>query len=547
MNENQLENSRAAADLYRGSRIYFIWPLGPREEQGEKLQYTAMQAPVLPVVYPQMDGREMAPLFGHMEEQAATANRGSLIVLPQDRRMEIRISEAKQVESVSYEIRSLDQTHLVERTQVTELQEENGEIWAVLPIQNLMDPETQYQLAVNTMLEDGQSLWYYTRILQTDSAHLEEMLSLAEGFSDKTINYESSQELTMYMETSPEADNGTFGRVTLKNSFDQMTWGTLGVQKAGETQITLKELEGDLANIQLDYWMTRTESDRTELFSITENFTLKWTNQRIYMMDYERTMDELFTGERELYSGKRILLGIQNGSETYGVSSPNLQHTAFVTNRELWAYDSSANENIRVFAFGGADVDDVRANHRDHGVEILEVSDEGNIDFLVYGYMNRGVHEGWTGISYQRYDREKNTLAEQMFIPTYEPSDMLKADLETLCHKGANGNLYFLMDETVYAVDLKSGEYVAVASGLSGDKFAVSLDGSRLAWQDNTYVYDSGILNIMNLDTGERSQIGANGDERYRILGFVGQDCVYENGDAEDYIMSNRREMGNYL
>ena len=46
---------------------------------------------------------------------------------------------------------------------------------------------------------------------------------------------------------------------------------------------------------------------------------MKWSSQRIYMMDYERTMTELFTGDTELFSGKRILLGIGNGDGVHAV------------------------------------------------------------------------------------------------------------------------------------------------------------------------------------------------------------------------------------
>lgn len=72
---------------------------------------------------------------------------------------------------------------------------------------------------------------------------------------------------------------------------------------------------------------------------MTENFTLKWSSQRIYMMDYERTMNQLFSGSRELFSGKRILLGISDGEGMYAKKSENGRYTVFVTNRELWAYD----------------------------------------------------------------------------------------------------------------------------------------------------------------------------------------------------------------
>lgn len=528
--------------------LYFIWPLGQQEKPGDKIEYTAMQEPTLPVVYPFMNGREMAPLFGHTEERAVTADRDSLLVLPEDRKLEIRVDGGDTLQSLGYEIRSLDLKHLVERTQITELRQEENVVFTALPIQNLLKKDTQYLLAVNACLKDGRSVWYYARIVETENPHVEEMLALSEDFSGKTFHYESAQELTMYMETDRDADNSSYGRVTLKNSFNLMTWGTLKMEKITQNQITLKELEGDLANIELTYLAGRTEGEVTETFAVTENFTMKWSSQRIYMMDYERTADELFTGAQELYAGKRILLGIKEGSECYAKESPGDRYTAFVTNRELWLFDSLENVSARLFAFGGDDQTDVRSNRPDHGIEILDVTDEGIVDFAVYGYMNRGPHEGAVGISYYSYDPEKNTLKEYFFFSSVEPYEKLRADLLTLAHKGANGNFYFLMDGSAYAVDLNSSEYMVVASGLTDDKFSVSQDGSRLAWQEGADVFDSGLLHIMNLDTGERTQIGGvNEDERYQILGFVGRDCIYGTGAAQDYIMSNGRIMGLYL
>ena len=152
------------------------------------------------------------------------------------------------------------------------------------------------------------------------------------------------------------------------------------------------------------------------------------------MMDYERTMKELFTGDTELFSGKRILLGIGNGDGVHAVKSTGGQYTAFVTDRELWAYDSGENVGARVFAFGGAASDDIRDNVPEHGVEILAVDEDGGIDFIVYGRMNRGTHEGSTGIAYYHYDMGQNALEEKFFIPSSEPYQELKDDLSVLAH-----------------------------------------------------------------------------------------------------------------
>lgn len=527
--------------------IYFVWPLGHKEENGVNATYTVMGDATLPVVYPTMLGQEMAPLFGHKEEKAVTAERGSLLVLSGDRKLPIRIENGEEVQTLQYEIRSMDMEHLVERTELVGWSEENGRITAELPIQNLMKSETEYRLGIQASLSDGTSVWYYARIIERDNAHAAEMLALAAEFSQKTFHYDSAQDLTMYMESSPDSDNSSFGSVTLKNSFTQMTWGNLNVERGEGTYMTLKELSGDLANIQLDYYVTRDEDGEQEIFSVTENFTMKWTSQRIYMMDYERTMNQMFSGSRGLYSGKRILLGISDGQELSAGTSANNQFTAFVVNRELWLYNSADGESVRVFAFGGSDVDDVRANLDRHGVEVLEISDTGDVDFLVYGYMNRGSHEGATGIVYNHYDAESNMLEEQFFLPAPEPYEELKLDLQKLAHKGENGVFYLYMGNAVYGIDLKSHEYVVVTAGLDEERFAVSADGSRLAWQENAGVYDSRVLHVMDLDTGDKTQVGDGKSDAYRILGFVGSDCIYGVGEYGDYIMSNGRVKGLYL
>ena len=525
--------------------IYFLWPMWKKEDHGT-VAYTAMEEAVLPVVYPRQGEREMAPLFGQTEEKAAAASRDSLLVLPEDRALPVRIS-GNQIRGLGYEVRSLDMDHLVERTELSGWQEADGEISVTLPIQNLLEAGTEYMLGLKAELTDGRTVWYYTRIVEADGSHAEEMFALAESFSQKTLSYEEAQGLTMYMESSPSADNSSFGTVTLKNSFTQMTWGGLSVERTGPVYMKLKELSGNLANIQLDYHVTREEQGKTELYEVSENFTMRWAAQRIYMMDYERTMDQLFTGSPELYAGKRILLGIGSGDGLYGKKSAGGQYTAFVVNRELWLYDSAGNQSVRVFSFGGTELEDPRNQVDRHGVDILEIGDTGELDFLVYGRMNRGPHEGSTGVSYYHYDLEDNTLSEEFFLPAAESFEELKEDVETLAHKGANGIFYLSMGQAIYGIDLKSREYVVVASGLTGDKFAVSEDHSRIAWQENTGVYDSKLLHIMDLDTGDKTQLGGADGEVCRIIGFVGNDCIYGKGSEGDYVMSNGRIMGLYL
>lgn len=80
---------------------------------------------------------------------------------------------------------------------------------------------------------------------------------------------------------------------------------------------------------------------------------------------------------------------------------------------------------------------------------------------------------------------------------------------------------------------------MALASGLTKEQFAVSADHSRAAWQENTGIWDSQTIQIMDLDTGDKTQVGGQSGSVTRILGFVGNDCIYGTGDSGDYLMSN--------
>ena len=51
----------------------------------------------------------------------------------------------------------------------------------------------------------------------------------------------------------------------------------------------------------------------------------------------------------------------------------------------------------------------------------------------------------------------------------------------------------------------------------------------------------------MDLDTGDKTQLGGQAGSVSRIFGFVGNDCIYGTGDSGDYLMSNGRVMGVYL
>lgn len=520
--------------------IYFIWNINTQNHTDTV--YTTMEEPQFPVVYMEMFGEEMNLLRGYAQEAQQAAG-DSLTILPEDRQLRIQIRESgDKVSGIRYEIRSLDEERLVERTALTDWEETDGALTAVLPIQNLLERETQYQLKLILETADQEEIRYYTRILWTEDETAVSMIEMAKTFSEGTLNPEQADGLAVYLESSSTADNSSLGHVTIQCSYDQVTWGDLDVARESTPFVTLRELEGVMGEIQIDYLASRTVEDgKKELMEVTEYFTVKWSAQRNYLMNYNREVNEIFMGSRDAFSGKRIVLGIGNLENLSAQTSPNGRFLGFVANRDLWSFDQQEQEAVRVFSFRSEDENDVRSSSGRHDVRLLRAEDDGSMDFLVYGYMNRGRHEGNVGAALYHYDSEKNALEEQFFIPVNETFEQLKQEADELSYLSSSGMLYLMLNHAFYGIDLNSGEYMVVAEGLTQGRYAVSLDGTRLAWQDGSGLYDASVIHLMSLDSGQKHEIRAENGGRVRVLGFVGSDFIYGlASEGEEWVVNGR-------
>lgn len=505
--------------------------------------YVAMEDSTLPVAYVNMYGRRMNPMHGYRQDMGNAAAPDSLTVLPEDRKLQIELSGCQSgVTAVRYEIRSLDLQRLVEDTALESWEQENGEFHADLPIQNLLAKDREYLLCLKLDMEETGTVRYYTRIVWTDDITAQGMIDLAVDFSARTFDYEQARDLVTYLETSPTEDNSSFGRTTIRSSFSQLTWGRLKMQPASEVQVTLKEKDGVMGCVALTYLASREdEGGETEYYEVEENFTMKWNTIRTYLMDYERTVNQVISGSREEFSGKRIMLGITGDERVEVKKSAGGQILAYRANRDLWSYDQKERRIVKIFSFRGSNLTDVQDSFSDHDVKILKVDDSGDVDFLVYGYQNRGRHEGEFGIVGYHYDEAANALQERFFVPAVCRYEELEADMNRLAYQAQSDMLYLYLNHAIFGIDLTSNEHMAVADGLEEGSYAVSADQARIAWLEGGKRYESRVLHLMDLETGEKLDIHGERDEYVRALGFVGRDLVYGMAKEDAMWIKNGR------
>ena len=489
-------------------------------------------------------GREMNELRGYTDDEREYTGRTDLTILPEDRQLAVLIEpEGEVITGLRYEIRDLSGERLVERTEVSELSDDGGRLRAILPIQNLIQKDEEYNMTLMLSANDGKEYSYYTRILLPSSPYTEEMLALAEEFSEKTFNQQQARDLTTYLEVDANEDNSTLGYVTLKNNFDMLTWHATGMQMVGEASMHLRELRGDTGVVVRTY-TTRCETERGEcFFDVKESFTMRRGAERIFMMDFTRRTNQIFSGDPSMFTDTRIMLGITDGEGLQSVEEESGRMKAFVTAGEVWLHDTESGITTEVYTARESDDDPGRLAGAEKA-RILAVSETGEMYFLVSGYLCRGPHTGTTGVCLYRYDNTENVLTELLYLPSKEDACRLQEDVDTFCYLAGGETLYLLMNHTVYGVSLTDHSVEVVASGLTEENFAASGDRSRIAWMDSDEPWYSEGIRVLDLESGEQTGVTAEGNSVVKLVGFVGSDLVYGLGHPEELLKRHGRVMG---
>lgn len=477
----------------------------------------------LPIVYMNVNDEYVNPLHGYTVDMEGNYLRGTITPLKANREVDILVETYGAVISkIGYEVRSKDMKRLIEDTDVESFNYEDDMIVATIPIKDLIEDDTEYMLVIKITNGAGQITKYYTRIINKPELYLTEKFSFVKDFSVKTFDKESAKELKTYMETNSEGDNSSFGFVNIHSNFKQLTWGDLKPIVSSEKELYLLEIDSLSASIELAYKVFI----KNETYNVKEYFRIKRGNDRIYLMDYERHMNQVFDEEKNVLVNGKVLHGILN-EKLQWMENKQANIYCFVQENALFSLNTMNGNLYRVFSFYDKDNNDLRTRFDNHGIKILSVDDAGNVTFIVYGYMNRGIHEGEMGVCIYNFDSGLNAVEEEMFFPYYKSFQMLDSDVTALSYINARALFYMYVDGSIYRVNMETKSVETVASGLDDNRFVSSPDNSVIAWQVGEEVNDYTTINLFNLNTKEPVSINSDYGEIIVPLGFMEDDLIY--------------------
>ena len=485
-----------------------------------------MEPPRLPSVYVDADGLRVNMMDGYLGEMEEEYMRGRLLPIGTDRKLSIGIlTYGTQVESLAFEVRSADGTRLVEDTQVSGMTEEDGVLKADIVLKDLIDEGTEYCVIFKLTLEDGREASYYMRVIQQESPGMQEKLDFVASFSEDTFDDASCAALAVYMETDSSEDNSTLSRMTIHSSLDQLGWGSLDVRRETEPVFTIMDMTGQTASIQVEYLVSYTRYEREVHAFVKEVYRIRTGTERMYLLDYERTMSEYFSEDASSFVDEEVVLGIRD-TDVEMAESEGGNIVAFAQNGVLYSLNVTENRIARLFSFHDADNLDERAFPDDRNFKILQVDEAGNVFFMVYGYISSGRRQGYCGAQLYFYDGSANTVEELAFIPSGKSPEILKAQIDQLAYINGKYELYLFLNDQICCVHLDSQTVDITAENLSMDSCCVSESNRMIAWQSGER-YASESLILMNLSTGEQTRIEAGSGNYILPLGFMGEDIVY--------------------
>lgn len=474
--------------------------------------------------------------YGYKEEMDETSVRDSITPVDSDLQMPITIdTNGTTVTGISYEVRSLDAERLVEDTTLDTFNSQSGQVSATLNLQNLLDSDTEYLLILKVESK-SQTYYYYTRIIKSSDDSATQALDFVSNFHDETLGASDGSDLATYIEPDSTQTNTTLQYVNIHSSLSQIMWGNFDPEVVSDVNVTVAETNSSYTSVVLTYTVSSADSQGVDrYYNVKEYYRVRVTSDRMYLLDFERETDQVFTGTGDSFYDNYIQLGITDTDVNYKASDSGTI-VAFVQQGDLWSYNQESEEITKVFSFRGSDITDSRENNTDHDIKILNIDESGSIEFVVYGYMSRGQHEGQVGVGVYRYDSDTNVVEEELFVDSDESYEVMKEEIGDLFYVSSNNIFYMMTDGMLYSVDMTDGTLNTLEEGMDSNTFVVSDSGQFIAWVEDSDKYSSTSIHVMNLDTEEITQITAGDGQYIQPLGYLEEDFVYGIANQSDVV-----------
>ena len=498
---------------------------------------TDMETASSPSMAMMIEDTEVNRMYAYADDMDVRFVRDGLTPVGTDRSLKVSIiPNGREIDSLVYEVCTSDGEQVIENNKIRSFtEEEDGRLTAEFTLSQPILMNQEYALNFTLSTEDG--TWnYYTRILQRAGLSTAQYVEFVNSFYTKTFAQDDTGDLTTYLEPDTSVVSNSFRSLDIHSDMDMITWGDLAPQISRPGIPTIEDISENSGSISLTYYISaENESGEVEKYQVDEFYRMSYNQTRVYLLDFQRHVKQVLTTEQNLVSNGKINLGITDTDVQY-MSDSTGTILAFVQQGDLWSYNIETNKMTRVFSFRDTGSNDERNDINQHDIKIVRVSENGDIDFILYGYMNRGQHEGQVGTSVYHYSAEQNAMEEEFFLRSLQSSEFLQKDVEKLSYVSEDGNLYLLLEGNLYRFQMEEKTYEVLQEQIEDDCFFVSENSRYAAWMDGMDPYNTTSITFIDFNTGEQKTIQADQGTRIRLFGFINNDLIYGVANESDIV-----------
>ena len=416
--------------------------------------------------------------------------------------------------------------------QLTENKKKNVKL-GTLTFKNTLSENKVYYLKMSVRLDNNTRIYFYTKVQGGSGYHLDDYLSFVLKFHNNLFDKGAMEENAAYLETSADSLDDNLESVNIHSSSQAVSFGNMEVKQESKPRITLQEMNSTYTVIRVNTILSTEVSDGViQYYDLNEIYKLRYTAERMYLLNYERTMDAYYNEEIIDSANNLISLGIQNEKNVSYFYSDKGYKVCFVAQGQLWYYDYQSSDMYKVYSFASESLTDMRNATGNHGIKLLSMDKKGNIVYLIYGYINRGRHEGMNGIQIMKYDAKTNCNEELSFLSTSLPYDSMKESLEKFSYLNSKSVFYCILEGDLHEINLEKKTDKIVESGLVNESLTASKDQSIIAMEKAANVYKNRAIEMIDLESGKKQEFTCNSDKRIRAIGFLSNDFIYGEANA---------------
>lgn len=519
--------------VFCGAVIFFGSRVGETIFEG-KSETVPVSDTAFPTVSVLTCGEEINRLYGYSSNLSTVYNREDMIPIGPDGIFELKINEYEMdIRRLKYEVLDVSSEAEVDAGTINAFEKQDSYKTVRIKLKAELKEGAEYAVKATLIGNTGKRMYYYFRIKQYSAPMLSEKLAFIRTFGENTRSAvpAENEAIIPYLETKPGASADSFHYVDIYDSYKTVAWGDLTPELITEPVVSVTEFHEDIMTAVVRYGVALDVGYGPEQYAVEEYFRIRYLGDVVHLLNYERHTEALFDAAKASLSQSDLKIGVAATEQIELYPNGDYSSVTFVRNGSLYCYNLAENAIATVFSAAQTSPAELCTRKQMYDIDVLKTENNGNVTFLVSGYMNHGVYEGRVGLFVYRYYKEEQRLEELIYIPVNTTYEILKEELGEFAYLNDYDVFYFMVNGCVYAYNLITEELTELASDVKDGDYVFSVRERFLAYQEQDRTDK---VTLLYPETGKSVYVYPGEGEYIRLLGTTEENLIYGYGRNTD-------------